>query len=94
MGAGLPPNLPTAPPIGGAQTPPPSVPGLTNPSAPPTPPPALMQLLARRPEQSNQLMKQAIALLNQIADMDPRQEPRIGAAIKLLQGPSKPGSEP
>lgn len=53
-----------------------------------------MQLLMRRPEQANQLMKQAIAILNQIADMDPRQEPRIGAAIKLLQGPSKPGSEP
>jgi len=68
------------------------VPGL---SAPQTAPPnAMMQLLARRPEQASSLMKQAILLLEQVADLDTRQEPRIRAALRLLRGPARPTENP
>ena len=76
---------------GGSVGPPPMVPGV---SAPSTPPPAqLVQALMKRPEQASQLIRQAIVLLNQAADLDPRQEDRLKAASKLLQGPSRPDSE-
>ena len=68
-------------------SPPPSVPGVTQPTAPP--PAALIQALARKPEQAGTLIKQAILLLEQAASMDSRQEPRLSAAVKLLRGPSK-----
>jgi hypothetical protein len=76
----------------GGGGPPPTVPGLTSPATPP--PQELMQALMRRPEQVNQLMKQAVVLLRQVADLDPRQEPRISAALKIISGPTKPGAEP
>jgi len=72
------------------QGPPPSVPGLTAPQAPP--PAALMQALAKRPEQATSMMKQAVMLLEQVAQLDVRQEPRIKAALRWLRGPMKPGS--
>lgn len=72
--------------------PPPTVPGLTAPQTPP--PQALMALLQKRPEQASSMMKQAVLLLEQVADIDPRQEPHIRAALRLLRGPRKPGSEP
>lgn len=68
--------------------PPPTVPGLTQPQVPP--PMDLMKALQKKPETVTALMRQAILLLEQVADMDDRQEPRISAALKLLRGPAKP----
>lgn len=68
--------------------PPGSISGVTNPSAPP--PQALIAQLMKKPEQAGQLIRQAVLMLQQAADMDPRLEDRIGAALKLLKGPSKP----
>ena len=63
------------------------MPGIT---APPTQPPnALMSLLMKRPEQVNSLVKQAVLLLEQVAQLDPRQEPRMRAALRIIRGPSK-----
>lgn len=71
--------------------PPPTVPGLTQPQIPP--PSDLMQALRKKPETVSSLMRQAILLLEQVAKMDDRQEPRISAAVKLLRGPAKPNQD-
>jgi len=73
------------------QMPPPTVPGLT--SQPAAPPRDLMQALAKRPEQADMLVKQAIQMLERAADMDERQSDRIGAAVSLLRGPRRPDPE-
>lgn len=78
------PNSPAAP-----ASPPPAIPGVTQ--SPNVPPAMLVKALMRKPEQATQLIRQAIVLLEQAADIDSRQEPRIGAAVKLLRGPAKPG---
>lgn len=72
-------------------SPPPTVPGLTQPQTPA--PQDLIKALMRKPEQAGQLTKQAILLLQQAADLDPRQEPRISAALSLLRGPRRPDTE-
>jgi hypothetical protein len=51
-------------------------------------------MLTKKPEQATQLIRQAILLLQQAADIDPRQEPRLSACMKLLRGPAKPNTEP
>ena len=71
--------------------PPPTVPGVTQPQIPP--PAALMQAIQRKPQSSGMLIRQAILILEQAADMDNRMEPRISAAVKLLKGPAKPNAE-
>jgi hypothetical protein len=73
-------------------TPPPTIPGVTQPTA--APPADLIRALTRKPEQATQLIRQAILLLQQAAEIDPRQEPRLSAAQKLLRGPAKPDTEP
>lgn len=80
--------------MGGAMqggTPPPAVPGLTQP--PITPPAELMKALQKKPETAQMKLRQAIVLLEQVADEDPRLAPRVGAATKLLRGPARPNSE-
>jgi len=52
-----------------------------------------MSAVAKRPESALTLMKQVMVLMEKIAEINPRQEPRIAAAQKLLRGPAKPGSE-
>jgi len=75
----------------GAAGPPPQIPGVTQPQTPA--PQQLIQALMKRPEQASQLIRQAVLLLNQAADLDPRLEDRLKAAAKLIQGPAKPDSE-
>lgn len=53
-----------------------------------------MRLIAKRPESAQQLIRQAIVLLEQAADLDTRIQPRLEAAIKVLRGPAKPNTEP
>lgn len=93
--AAFPPSLPGSGTGGGfvapqPMGPPPSVPGVT--ASPAVPPQALIKALAKKPEQAVQLLRQAILSLEQAAELDPRLEDRIGAAVKLLHGPSKPDS--
>lgn len=93
--AAFPGNIPGPGITGGtpqAQGPPPQAPGITQ--QPPTPPAELMRLIAKRPESAQQLIRQAIVLLEQAADLDTRIQPRLEAAIKVLRGPAKPNTEP
>ena len=76
---------------GGSLAPPPMVPGVSAPS--PAAPQQLVQALMKRPEQAGALIRQAVILLNQAADLDPRLEDRLRAAAKLIQGPSRPDAE-
>jgi len=89
--AGFPTGIPGQPPMGGGG-PPMTVPGVTQPPSI-LPPQQVMSAVAKRPESALTLMKQVMVLLEKIAEIDPRQEPRIAAAQKLLRGPAKPGSE-
>lgn len=92
--AGFPSSIPGPGVMGGAMqggAPPPTVPGITQP--PITPPADLMKALQKKPESAQTLMRQAIVLLEQVAEMDPRLAPRVQAASKLLRGPARPNSE-
>ncbi len=92
--AGFPPMLP-----GGGATagqpapasPPPTIPGVTQ--TPSLPPRDLMNALQKKPETAQILIKQAVVMLENAAQMDQRMEDRIGAALKLLKGPMKPNSD-
>lgn len=93
--AAFPTGIPGPGVVGGAsqpQTPPPQVAGVTQ--TPSVPPMELMKMLARKPESAQQLVRQAIVMLENAAELDARIEPRIGAAVKILRGPAKPNGEP
>ena len=90
--AAFPTGIPGAPAAGGGGGPPMTVPGVTQPPSI-LPPQQLVSAVAKRPESALTLMKQVMVLLEKIAEIDPRQEPRIAAAQKLLRGPAKPGGD-
>ena len=73
-------------PAGGAGVPP-IVPAVTG-GLTPNSSSDLLKSLTRRPVQASGLVKQAISALETAADMDPRLEGKIGAALKLLRGPA------
>src|SRR6185312_14598433 len=73
--AGFPTGIPGQPGIGGGG-PPMTVPGVTQPPSI-LPPQQVMSAVAKRPESALTLMKQVMVLLEKIAEIDPRQRPRI-----------------
>lgn len=66
---------------------PPIVPNVTGGLTPPSGS-DLLKTLTKRPDQASSLIKQAISALETAADMDPRLEGKIGAALRLLRGPT------